>query len=72
MNPVRAQFCAKPEDYRWSSHRCHAFGETDPLVTLHRGYTLLGTDEIARQERYRAWFRQRLNDEQLAQIRAGV
>jgi putative transposase len=72
LNPVRAQFCNQPADYRWSSHRFHAYGEADPLVTLHRGYGWLGKTAAERQKRYQGWFREQLSDENLAAIRAGV
>ena len=72
MNPVRAGFCEAPNAYRWSSHRFHAYGEPDLLVTPHRGYLALGRTAEERQMRYRGWFRQRLAKEQLEQIRSGV
>jgi putative transposase len=72
MNPVRAGFCEAPADYRWSSHRFHAFGDPDLLVTPHRAHTALGRTREERQKRYRSWFRQRLAEEQLEAIRSGV
>ena len=72
LNPVRAEFCKRPQDYRWSSHHCHAYGEPDPVVTLHRHYQALAKDEHGRQKRYRGWFRQRLSEEQISAIRSSV
>lgn len=72
LNPVRAKLCQQPGDYHWSSYRFHAFGEPDPLVTLHKVYTMLGTDDKARQKRYRGWFKQSPAEDDLAQIRSGV
>jgi len=72
LNPVRAGLCKRPNDYRWSSHRHHAYGEPDPVITRHHAYLALASDDTGRQSRYRGWFRQELNDEQLEQIRSGV
>jgi putative transposase len=72
LNPVRARLCTQPVDYRWSSHRHHAYGEPDRVVIRHRAYLALAKDDTGRQSRYRGWFRQELKDEQLAQIRSGV
>ena len=72
LNPVRAGLCKQPDDYRWSSHRHHAYGEPDRLVTRHGAYLALASDDAGRQSRYREWFRQPLKDEPLAQIRSGV
>ena len=32
LNPVRARMVDDPAEYRWSSYRCHAMGEHDPLL----------------------------------------
>lgn len=58
LNPVRSGFCTQPADYRWSSHRHHAYGDHDRVVTRHRSYTLLGETNAERQQRYRGWFGQ--------------
>jgi putative transposase len=72
FNPVRANFCTQPADYRWSSHRFHAYGELDMVVTAHMGYTMLGKTDAERQKRYLGWFRERLSEEQLQAIRAEI
>jgi hypothetical protein len=53
-NPVRAGLCARPEQWRWSSHAaligraaCPAFLSTERLATW------FGTDEHEARERYR-------------------
>ena len=69
MNPVRANLVANPADYRWSSHRHHAFGETDRIVATHSFYLDLADAAARRQERYRALFREDLTDDELNTIR---
>jgi putative transposase len=61
LNPVRAGMVARPEDYRWSSHRCNAFGEPDVGVTSHPHYLSLGTDTGTRRAAYRALFNDALD-----------
>lgn len=56
LNPVKDGYCKHPQDYIWSSHRFHALGELDRVVTAHRLYTLLGDTAPERQARYRRLF----------------
>jgi putative transposase len=72
LNPVRAKFCQQPADYDWSSHRHHAYGESDRIVSQHRGYTMLGKTDEQRQKRYQGWFRQQPSDAELTEIRTGI
>ncbi len=37
-NPVRAGMVERAEDYPWSSARCHAMGEPDPLLSPQRPF----------------------------------
>jgi len=57
LNAVRAGLVSKPEDWRWSSYRFHAFGETDPvvkgLVDISAYYSELGCTVGERQKNYR-------------------
>lgn len=48
LNPVRAAMCQDPADYRWSSHRANALGETQSWLTPHPLYATLGPDEASR------------------------
>ena len=57
LNPVRARMVSRPEQFRWSSHRCHALGEDNELLTSHSAYAMLGRGAAERQAAYRALFR---------------
>lgn len=70
LNPVRAGMVREPGAYRWSSYRANALGEEDPLVEPHELYSGLGRDPAQRMDAYQALFRQYLDDETLAEIRA--
>ena len=56
LNPVRANLARTPGDYRWSSYRCNAHGQPDPLVVAHDEYQALGRDAEARTRAYRQLF----------------
>jgi putative transposase len=49
LNPVRAGLVRSPLEYRWSSHRHHACGAADPVVTPHFTYERLAATAAARQ-----------------------
>lgn len=69
LNPVRANMVAHPADYRWSSYRANAQGETNPLIQPHPLYTALGSDATTRQVAYRELFRYALEPGLLDKIR---
>ncbi len=69
LNPVRAGFCRRARDYLWSSHRYHAYGECDRLVTPHEQYLALADSDQTRRRRYRRWFREEPSEEELAAMR---
>jgi len=54
-NPIEAGLAKNPEDYRWSSYRCYAYGTEDPLVTFSPLYQSLGTTPQQRQGAYRTY-----------------
>jgi putative transposase len=60
LNPVRAGMVGHPADYRWSSYRANAQGETGPVIQPHGLYLALGTNPAARQAAWRALFREEL------------
>lgn len=69
LNPVRAGFCRRARDYLWSSHRYHAYGEYDRVVTPHEKYLSLADSDKNRHRRYRRWFREEQSEEELAAMR---
>ena len=69
LNPVRAYLVADPADWPWSSHRRHAFGEPDRVVSVHSYYDDLAASAQRRQSRYRDWFRDSPTEDELNNIR---
>jgi putative transposase len=65
LNPVRAQIVHRPEDYRWSSYRVHAFGEPSRWLVEHHLYTAFGRTPEERQAAYRALCSQPLTEADL-------
>jgi putative transposase len=76
LNAVRAGLVSKPEDWRWSSYRFHAFGETDlltkGLVDTSAYYSELGSTVGERQKNYRDDMVNVMNEESLKGIRRGL
>ena len=54
QNPVRAMLVSQPQDYRWSSYRVHALGESMSWLVPHPLYLALGATPRARQIAYAA------------------
>jgi len=52
-NPIKAGLVEKPEEYKWSSYRHYAFGETDPLIDNNPLYACLGKTDEECQKAYR-------------------
>ena len=72
LNPVRAAIVADPVQYRWSSYRCHALGQTNAMLASRAEYLALGTSAQARQDAYRALFRDMLDQQAIASAREWV
>jgi len=53
LNPVRANMVSRPNEYRWSSYRVHAGGDSSRLITKHPLYLALGATDDERQAAYR-------------------
>jgi hypothetical protein len=60
---------ANGEGYRWSSYRCNALGQADPVITPHARYLALHRSEDEGREAYRALFRAHLDPEEESRIR---
>lgn len=69
LNPVRAGMVANPGEYRWSSYRCNALGETDALLTAHPLFEDLGETPALRQAHYRGLVAEGMTEEEQAAIR---
>ncbi len=62
LNPVTAKMVQRPEEYRWSSYACNAYGDNVELVTPHDIYLGLGSSLEQRCYHYRELFKARLSD----------
>lgn len=72
MNPVRAEMCESPADYRWSSYHHNALGQPDKLVDPHQEYLSLGKEDPERRRTYLSLFENPLNEEVIKAIREGI
>ncbi len=63
LNPVRAGLVKHPREYRWSSYAHNAQGKPDEMITAHRQYQRLGSDDKARVSTYRSLFKQKISEE---------
>jgi putative transposase len=68
LNPVRNGLVSKPSDYRWSSYAHNAVGKIDEMISAHKEYLQLGSDDKSRAKVYRALFKQKLSAEMVQQI----
>ena len=69
MNPVRAKLVIEPDQYRWSSHRAHALGESADWLASHPVLDALGENDERRREAYRAMFATSLTTAELVRQR---
>ena len=59
-------------NYRWSSYRHNAIGETDVLITLLPLYSALGEDDEQRLYSYRELFRMHIEHTEIHNIREAL
>ena len=69
LNPVRANMVAHASAYPWSSYQGNALGKPIQLLMPHLLYRRLGKTAEERQTAYRALFRGRMPERDLAAIR---
>lgn len=55
LNPVRKGITERPEDYSFSSYRCYAFGDGNPVITYDPLYAALSDSEEHRKRLYRSF-----------------
>ena len=72
LNPVSANMVMHPAEYRWTSYRCNAHGESRALITPHEIYRRLGLDNHARQQAYAALFEHALDQTDVEMIRTAA
>jgi len=66
---VRAGLVVNPADYRWSSYRHNAEGESSITVTAHDLYLAISPNIVERRHHYRELFRAESNADALKEIR---
>lgn len=69
LNPVRAGMVGNAGDYPYSSYRCNALGQADPLVVPHRTYLELGRNRREQLGNYRRQFDKEQDTATLSAIR---
>ncbi len=72
LNPLRAGMVKAPEDYKWSSYQCKAYGKTDNILDFDCCYTALGDTEALRQKAYREYTLETIPEEELKLIRNAI
>lgn len=72
LNPVRAEMVKHPAHYPWSSYRCNAQGQANPLISPHELYQRLARSESERLSAYRQLFRTQISTDDLEAIRAAT
>ena len=72
LNPVRARIVGDPSSYHWSSFQANGLGQSNRLVTPHKSWLALGSDDRERRLRYLDLFDTRISTDQMSRIRAGI
>ena len=69
LNPVRAGMVRDPGDYRWSSHRAHAFGAPVKFWKPHDLYLSLASNSAERQSNWRKIVGEAMDNDTISKIR---
>lgn len=72
LNPVRAGLVRRPQDYEWSSYRCNAFGQPNPMLTPRSEFLAIGRTTSERLLAYRNLVADGLDSRTLDEIRSAV
>ena len=72
LNPVRANMVEHPEDYRWSSFRFNAQGESSVFLSPHPVYLMLDVDMAQRRYAYRSLFLSQMDDQDIHAVREAI
>ena len=72
LNPVNAKMVTHPAEYRWTSYRCNAQGESCALICPYETYSRLETNEQTRQQAYAALFKHVLDQSDVDMIRTAA
>ena len=68
-NPLRAGLVRRADDYRWSSYRAHALGETNELLDRLVTYDEISPYPAVRHRRWAQKVHAGIDDDQLQEIR---
>ncbi len=68
LNPLTARIVDSPDQYAWTSYHSNAWGDPDPLVTMHESFRQLGQNPEQRRSRYRGLFSEALSCDDRAAI----
>jgi len=72
LNPLRAAVVSAPEDYPWSSYRCHAGLEGGDWLDEHDVFSALGNSPGDKARAYREFVAAEASAEELAHIRQAL
>lgn len=72
LNPIRASVVVNPADHKWSSFNCLANGKSNPVVDQRPCYKSLGKNGPERQEAWKAYLFDTIDDYERKLIREAL